>query len=154
MSTETSGGTQTSERLWGLSSWLLNNVASRANRLVADRLGRPGLRTKYAVLAGLEEFGPISQAELGRRLGIDRGDLVSVLNELEQENLALRKPDETDRRRNAIHLIPEGCSVLHELDVRVNEAQDALLEPLSANERAQLNRLLQRLAEHHVDAPR
>jgi hypothetical protein len=42
-----------------------------------------------------------------------------------------------------------GTAALHELDAKVHAAQDALLEPLTAAERAQLNALLQRLLEHH-----
>jgi MarR family transcriptional regulator, lower aerobic nicotinate degradation pathway regulator len=149
MSTQEAGQETPSKRLWGLSTWLLNNVAGRGNRLVAERLGRPGLRTKFAVLAGLAEFGPNSQAGLGRQLGIDRGDLVSVLNELEREGLALRQPDETDRRRNTIRITAEGSEALAKLGGLVDDAQDALLDPLSAAERRQLNQLLQRLVEHH-----
>jgi DNA-binding MarR family transcriptional regulator len=139
-----------SQRLWVLPSWLLNQAAAQAKRLVNDRFGRPGGRTRYAVLAGLVEFGPISQARLGRQLGIDRSDMVTVLNDLEREGLALRAPDETDRRRNAIRITPAGTAALHALDDQVNAAQDALLEPLAPHERAQLTELLHRILEHHA----
>jgi DNA-binding MarR family transcriptional regulator len=139
-----------SQRLWRLPSWLLNHAAARANRLVSDQFGRPGVRTKYAVLAGLEEFGPISQAELSRRLGIDRSDIVAVLNELERDRLARRAPDKNDRRRNAIRITPAGIRALEGLDDQVNAAQDELLEPLAPHERVQLNELLQRLLVHHA----
>jgi DNA-binding MarR family transcriptional regulator len=102
------------------------------------------------VLAGLEEFGPISQAELGRRLGIDRSDMVSTLNALAAEGLVVRAPDEGDRRRNAIRVTPAGISTLFALDDRLAQAQAALLEPLAPPERAQFTRLLQRLLEHHT----
>jgi len=38
-----------------------------------------------------------------------------------------------------------GQSVLAQLDMRIDAAQDALLEPLSAGERRELSRLLQKL---------
>ncbi|WP_410606482.1 MarR family winged helix-turn-helix transcriptional regulator [Amycolatopsis sp. lyj-109] len=152
MSAEETGQGAPSQRLWGLTTWLLNNVAGRGNRFVAERLGRPGLRTKFAVLAGLAEFGPNSQAGLSRKLGIDRGDLVSVLNELEREGLAVREPDEADRRRNTIRITADGSRAMAELGDLVSDAQDALLAPLSAVERGELNRLLQRLVEHHAAA--
>jgi Transcriptional regulators len=139
-----------SQRLWRLPSWLLNQVAARANRLVGEQFGRPGVRMRYAVLAGVEEFGPISQAGLGRRLGIDRSDIVAVLNDLEREGLAQRAPDEKDRRRNAIRITRAGTLALHTLDGQVEAARDALLEPLRPHERAQLIELLQRLLEHHA----
>ncbi len=138
-----------SKRMWTLPSWLLNQAASRANKLVGEAFGRPGAKRNYGVLAGIEEFGPISQAELGRVLGIDRSDIVGTLNELERGGLAVRTPDERDRRRNAIRITPAGIEALHALDEQVNAAQDALVEPLSAAERAQLSDLLHRLLEHH-----
>lgn len=139
-----------SQRLWRLPSWLLNQAAAHANRLVSNQFRQPGVRTRYAVLAGLDEFGPISQAGLGRRLGMDRSDVVAVLNDLEREGLALRTPHETDRRSNAIRITPAGTSAMHTIDDQVNAAQDALLEPLAPAERRQLNELLQRLLQHHA----
>ena len=139
-----------SQRLWRLPSWLLNQTAAQANRLLNGNFGQPGVRTRYAVLAGLEEFGPISQAGLGRQLGIDRSDIVAILNDLEQKGLALRAPDEKDRRRNAIRITQAGTTSLHAMDAQVSTVQDALLAPLSQDERAQLNELLQRLLEYHA----
>ncbi|MFC4950650.1 MarR family winged helix-turn-helix transcriptional regulator [Pseudonocardia sp. GCM10023141] len=139
-----------SRRLWRLPSWLLNQAAARANRLVAGQFGRPGLRSSYAVLAGLDEFGPISQAELGRRLGIDRSDMVTLLNDLERDGLAQRTPDENDRRRNAIRITDAGTAAMRAFDGRVEAAQDEFLAPLTVAERAQLVGLLHRLLEHHA----
>lgn len=139
-----------SQRLWVLPSWLLNQVASRANRLVETGFGRPGVRMHYAVLAGLEEFGPVSQAELGRRLGVDRSDLVAALNELEQAALAQRSPDKQDRRRNALWITRAGQAELRVLDTRVQQAADELLTPLAPEERQQLVALLQRVLAHQL----
>lgn len=139
------------ERLWRLSTWLLSNAAVRASRLVGGQLARAGVRRDhYAILAGLQEFGPVSQATLSRRLGIDRSDIVAVLNDLERDGLATRSPDENDRRRNATTITPAGERALRKLDALVNQAQETVLEPLSANERQQLNQLLRRVVEHHT----
>lgn len=142
-----------SQRLWVLPSWLLNQVAARANRLVASSFGRPGVRLQYAVLAGITEFGPTSQAELSRRLGVDRSDLVAGLNELERDGLALRSPDPDDGRRNQIHVTTAGAAKLEQLDERVQAAGDELLSPLTVAERDQLVSLLQRLLAAHDTTP-
>ncbi|PWJ46906.1 DNA-binding transcriptional regulator, MarR family [Quadrisphaera granulorum] len=131
-------------------SWLLNQVSSRANKVVADALGQSGSRRQYAVLAGLEEFGPISQAELSRRLGLDRSDLVAELNSLERDGLARREPDKSDPRRNALHITAAGAVALQDLHDRVRAGQEALLAPLSVGERAEFVSLLQRLLAHHA----
>ncbi len=138
-----------SRRLWVLPSWLFNQVAGRANRLVASSFGRPGIRLHYAVLAGITEFGPTSQAELSRRLGVDRSDLVAGLNELEHDGLARRAPDPNDGRRNQIHITPAGAAELVRLDERVQAAGDELLSTLTAAEREQLVSLLQRVLTAH-----
>jgi len=131
--------------MWRLHSWLLNQAAARANRLVAAEFGQAGSRSRYPVLAGLSEFGPISQAELGRRVGIDRSDMVALLNGLERDGLAVRAPDENDRRRNALRITPAGEQALLALDDLVDRGQAALLAPLTEEEREQLARLLRRL---------
>lgn len=141
------------ERLWRLSTWLLSKVANRGFRLVVDRVGGAKAAANYSILAGLDAFGPVSQATLGRRLGIDRSDVVAVLNDLERDGLAVRTPDDRDRRRNAITITPEGSRALRRLDDLVGGAQDALLEPLSPTERRQLVGLLRRLYAHHAARP-
>jgi len=140
-------------RLWWRTSWLLSQAAGRAYRLVVDNTGGPGGRTRYAYLAALEEFGPLSQAELGRPLGIDRKEVVGAINELEEHGLALRAPDTHDPRRNAVSITAAGRRELCRLDKALDRAHEALLEPLSSHERDLLDRLLQRLIQHHFGAP-
>jgi MarR family transcriptional regulator, lower aerobic nicotinate degradation pathway regulator len=84
---------------------------------------------------------------LGRRLWIDRSDLHAILNELERDGLVRRVRDEQDRRRNVVALTPRGTTALKRLDKRVDAAQNALLEPLSAADRRELRRLLGRLVD-------
>lgn len=137
------------ERLWRLPTWLLTHLGWDAYRLVVEALGSPAGRTDYAVLAGLEELGAMSQADLGRRLGIDRSDVVAVLNRLQADALVLRAQDSADRRRNLIRITPAGRRTLRRLDVAVAEAQEAVLAPLPPDERRQVVTTLQRLVEHH-----
>jgi DNA-binding MarR family transcriptional regulator len=142
--------TRAPRRLWRLSSWLLGQTGLHAQRLVAECLAEDGMRRHhFTVLVALDEHGPSSQAELGRRLSIDRSDMVAVLNDLEHGGLVERVPDERDRRRNVVSLTPAGADALRRLDARVEDAQAALLEPLSAEEARELRRLLTRVVEHH-----
>lgn len=137
------------DRLQRQTSWLLNQARVAGNRRVAARLGPRGVRTDYAVLAALEQFGPISQADLGRRLGIDRSDVVALLNRLGDDGLVHREPDPRDRRRNSVAITPLGLERLGALDDAVSLAQDDLLEPLDPQERTVLVGLLQRIVAHH-----
>ena len=71
-------------RLRALPSWLAAQMARRAQRLVEETLAHEGARRQhFVVLTSLAEQGPASQADLGRRLWIDRSDLHAILNELE-----------------------------------------------------------------------
>jgi DNA-binding MarR family transcriptional regulator len=136
------------ERLRQLPSWLSGQVARKGQRLVNEALAHEGVRRQhFTVLTSLAEQGPASQAALGRRLWIDRSDLHAILNELERDGLVKRMRDEQDRRRNIIALTPRGRASLQRLDKGVDAAQSALLEPLSATERRQLRRLLERLLD-------
>jgi DNA-binding MarR family transcriptional regulator len=134
-------------RLRRLPSWLTAQAARRSQRLVEEGLAQEGARRQhFVVLTSLAEQGPASQADLGRRLWIDRSDLHTILNELEDAGQVARERDQTDRRRNVVVLTRAGRAALTRLDKRVDAAQDALLAPLSASERRELRRLLERVA--------
>jgi MarR family transcriptional regulator, lower aerobic nicotinate degradation pathway regulator len=134
------------QRLRRLPSWLASQVAAEAQRLVGEALAQEGMRRQhFSVLSSLAEQGPASQAELGRRVWIDRSDLHAIAGELEAQALIARVRDDQDRRRNVVTLTAKGRAALKRLERRVQAAQSALLEPLSAAERRELVRLLERL---------
>lgn len=107
-------------------------------------------RGQYAMLAALEEFGPASQAALGRQVGLDRSDVTAAVTALDERKLVERGPDPSDRRRNTVRITAAGRRHLASLDRLVASAQDELLAPLSASERRQLTALLARLVDHHT----
>ncbi|MFG1869531.1 MarR family winged helix-turn-helix transcriptional regulator [Micromonospora arborensis] len=131
-------------------SWLLNQAATYAGRLISEGFAAHDLRGyHYRLLASLAEDGPASQADLGRRCGIDRSDVVAAINDLAGRGLVVRAPDPADRRRNVISSTEAGADVARRMGETVDHVQDDLLAPLSTTERAQLTRLLTRLLEHH-----
>lgn len=138
------------QRLQRLGSWLINQAGLRATRIIGVRFGEvDARRDQYAVMVALDELGQASQAELGRRLMLDRSDMSALIDELESAGHAVRERDEQDRRRNVIRLTDAGTARLRELDVVADAVQDDLLAPLSAGERDELLALLQRLVAHH-----
>jgi len=142
---------RTPDRVRAKPSWLLNQAAISANRLVADGLaGVDGRRPHYVLLAALDDGGPASQADLSRRTTIDRSDIVAALNELTGRGLVARSPDPTDRRRNVVSLTAAGRRHLQKLDRILDRAQDDLLAPLSPAERRELVDLLTRVVDHHA----
>jgi MarR family transcriptional regulator, lower aerobic nicotinate degradation pathway regulator len=134
-----------------LPSWLAGQVAGTAADLVADALAADGLRRQhFTVLSALAERGAASQAALGRRLLIDRSDMHALLNDLEQAGLVGRLRDPDDRRRMLVDLTPAGARALKRIEKRIEAAQSALVAPLSASDRRELERLLTQLVEHHA----
>ncbi|WP_189545035.1 MarR family winged helix-turn-helix transcriptional regulator [Streptomyces gelaticus] len=142
---------RTPDRLRRRASRLLSQLTMRSDRLITEGLARTGARKwHYAVLASLQEYGPGSQAELSRRSGIHRSDIVGVLNELAERHLVERAPDPADRRRNIITISPRGRRHLRLLDKILDGLDDEVLAPLSQAERDQFVRLLGRLLDHHT----
>jgi len=132
-------------------SWLISEASRLAHPLITDKLATAGSRGyHYRLLAALQEFGPASQASLGRRTAMDRSDVAAAVNELAGRGLASRTPDPADRRRNVISITPAGAAHLRRLEELLADVQDELLTPLSPAERQQLISLLSRIVEHHA----
>ena len=147
---ETRADDETPARLRGTPSWLMTRAAAHAHRLVSEGMASAGARGyHYRLLAALAESGPASQAELGRRSGIDRSDVVASVNELAEAEFVERATDPADRRRNVVTMTPSGAGQLRRLDGVLTKIQDDLLAPLSADERDELTRLLGRVLDYH-----
>lgn len=137
-------------RLTAKPSWLLTQLAVHAHRLASAGFAAADARGyHFRILAALAEFGPASQADLGRRCSMDRSDVVAAINELAGRGYVERAPDPGDRRRNIVSLTKAGDRQLRRLDEALDQAQDDLLGPLTAEERQALTGLLTRLLHHH-----
>ena len=126
--------------------WQLGRASHRSQRLIKQQLTAADLRTQYYhVLASLADSGEAAQAPLADRIGFDRSDLVSVLDELEKLGYVVRRTDPADRRRNIVGITDRGGEVLGEMDQLIFAAEDELLAPLTAAERKTLSGMLARL---------
>ena len=133
-------------RVAGRPTWLLSRANARAQGLLADAFAAEGLRGyHFRLLAALDQYGPASQADLGRHTGIDRSDVVATLNDLVASGLAEREPDPADRRRNVVTITRRGAGTLERLDVVLDAVQDVMLAPLTPAERKTFVRLLAKL---------
>jgi DNA-binding MarR family transcriptional regulator len=150
--TDPDDGPQPPARLRELASWQTSKVATLGARLFA-RQQPLGARADFAVLAALEEYGPLSQAELGRRLGLDRNDVNGIVIRLEQEHRVERRADPADRRRNIVTVTTAGRRHLDDLQRYTDVVQDELLANLDAAERRQLQALLAKVLAGHRPQP-
>jgi DNA-binding MarR family transcriptional regulator len=132
--------------------WLLGQTTNQGHRLIAERMHATNVpsRSYYPLLAALAESGATSQADLGRRIGLDRSDVTAAVTDLEERGYLERAPDPADRRRNLVRITEQGEAFLRKLDSELNTAQEELLGPLSPSEREALVAMLARLVEHHT----
>ncbi len=135
-------------RLRALPSYAITLAAARAGRLALDRVAELGVsKGAFGVLAVIDEYGPSSQADLGRRLGMDRRSVSEESVGLERAGFVSRGPDPADPRRNKLEITAAGRALLAQLEVTFLAMQDELLAPLSPADRTALHRLLAPIAE-------
>jgi MarR family transcriptional regulator, lower aerobic nicotinate degradation pathway regulator len=138
----------TPARLRALPSWSINQVAIAANRLTDRALAQTGSRRyHFAMLAALDEFGPSSQANLGRCTGIDRSDVVAAINAMVERGFVERSPDPSNGRRNIVTITAAGKDHLEYLGALLGDAQAELLRTLSATESRTMAKLLSRILD-------
>jgi DNA-binding MarR family transcriptional regulator len=137
-------------RIRDRATWLISRTYGRSHALLNDGFAASGAGLRsyhYRLLAALEEWGPVGQADLGRSAGVDRSDVANALAELERLGLIERTVNPDNRRRNIVAITPAGSEQLRALDHVLDEIQERVLAPLSRAERRQLATLLRKLAD-------
>jgi DNA-binding MarR family transcriptional regulator len=131
-------------------SFLLKRLGFAAKDRTMAAYEETGLHPyHYGVMLVLDEGSRETQGSIADALGYDRGQLVGLLDELEEQGLVERKRDPNDRRRHIVRLTSEGKKALRRLRALAKQLEDDFLTPLSDDERQALHGLLLRLAEVH-----
>lgn len=139
-------------RLRALTSWQTSKLSTIGARMTARRMPLSA-RSDFAVLAALEEYGALSQADLCRRLGLDRNDVSGIVSRLEAAGHIERRTDPQDRRRNLVSVNRSGTRYLERIQLNADDAQAELLAGLTADERRQLHALLAKALDAHRQVP-
>jgi DNA-binding MarR family transcriptional regulator len=101
---------------------------------------------RFTALVILEANPGIVQSMLGRTLGTARSGAMLLTDWLVEQGLAERRHREHDGRVWGLYLTPRGASLLARLRRRVRSRERTLTDRLSVAERAELKRLLVKLA--------
>ncbi len=129
-------------------TWLISRSFARSSSLLAagfESHGQ-GLRSyHYRLLVALDEWGPASQADLGRGTGIDRSDVTAAVSELESRGLVDRSADPEHGRRNIVSITLAGGEQLRDLDKVIDGVQEQVLKPLTPAQQRQLIALMVKL---------
>ena len=134
-------------------------ILGRARRItlvvraqIEEVFKRHGLDTgEFDVLATLRRNGPpfmLRPTELYRSMMVSSGGMTDRLNRLENAGLIRRVPSEEDRRSLWVALTEEGRAVIESAFREDMKVERSLVDGLSAKERKELIRLLQKLAVH------
>jgi DNA-binding MarR family transcriptional regulator len=94
-----------------------------------------------------------SQQTVASRLGTPPSRLVALVDGLEQRGLIERRRNPGDRRNYALHLTAAGEQAMAALSQVSLEHEQAISAPLTPAERAQLSKLLGKLAAAHGLVP-
>jgi DNA-binding MarR family transcriptional regulator len=130
--------------------FLLKRLGFAAKQRSLEEYEQVGLGPyHHAILALLDEGVPETQAAIADSLGYDRGTLVGLLDELEEQGLVERKRDPEDRRRHVVRLTGDGKRTLARLRALAKRIEDEFLAPLDAEQRDSLHALLLVLAARH-----
>ncbi|MBO2460842.1 MarR family transcriptional regulator [Actinomadura sp. LCR2-06] len=103
------------------------------------------------VLWCVARSGPLSQRDVAERLRMDAGDLVGIVDALEEGGHVRRRRDPADRRRYALEATEDGRAFLEEGLLARRRLNEVLFEPLSPEERRLLREMLLRVLAHHDD---
>ena len=98
------------------------------------------------VLHLLDENGPMSQQQLGRKLRIDRTSMVKLVDQLETMKMARRKDHPEDRRVYLVEITPPGRKALAAIQKIADQMEKKLLIGFTEEERILIRRALLTLA--------
>ena len=109
---------------------------------------------QFAALATVARQPGMDQRTLARTIGFDTSTIGGVIDRLERRELVQRNPSAEDRRVRRLTVTPEGQALLMQVLPAMQRAQQRILSPLRADERAEFLRMLSTLVEVNNDASR
>ena len=101
----------------------------------------------YMALGYIRDHPGVTQQELESAMFMDANGVVIMLNELEAAGYSVRRRDPEDRRRHIVETTAAGRRTLESADKARESLEDEVMAGLSAEERATLRNLVQRVLD-------
>lgn len=132
--------------------WLLD-ASHSYQRALNEELAPTGVTFRQCqVLGCLALCGPLTQAALAERMGIEPPTLVGILDRMQRDGWVVRRPCPEDRRKNWIEPTAAAIPVWRTIAACARRVRARAVEGLSAEELATLRRLLKKVQDN-VGAP-
>lgn len=141
--------TDASLRITDLVSYRLGRVANLASRGAALRYRRQfGVSLmEWRIVALLGGFAPMSLNDVAKEAGLDKGQASRTVSALRERGIIARGVAAADARLVALSLTAKGERLYRGLIAAAAERNDAFAAALTREERACLDRALDKLAE-------
>jgi len=135
-------------------AFLLAQLGAYAAERFGERVAALDFSRPQAGLLRLISREPgMSQQAVARRLGTPPSRLVELVDGMEQRGLIERRRNPGDRRNYALHLTAAGEQAMAALGQAAFDHEETISAPLTGAERAQLSKLLAKLATAHGLTP-
>ena len=102
---------------------------------------------QFAALDTARRQPMLDQKTLARSIGFDTSTIAGVIDRLERRGLIVRNPSPDDRRVRLLELTPEGEALLDAVMPAMRAAQERILAPLPAADRASFMDMMKLLVQ-------
>ncbi|NNE97228.1 MAG: MarR family transcriptional regulator [Acidimicrobiales bacterium] len=111
------------------------------------------IRAEYHLLMCLAHYPILSAQEVSRLTRRPRNSISRAVHRMLDVGYLDRAPDPNDGRQALLTITPAGRRLHDKISARLADRQEQILAPLTAAERQQLDRILQKLSVHAAALP-
>lgn len=126
---------------------LINQRARLLAKEMNDHLKDHGLyAAQWSIIFCLDRFGPMSQTDIWKYLHVEAPTITRTITRMEQNGWIVRTSG-VDKRERIIELTPHARQKIPVIRNKMEELEDSLLADLTANEKEQLQHLLNKIGK-------
>lgn len=127
--------------------FLIRLIEARYEAFYRDYTAQEAITPRqFGVLIALHQQGPLTLTDLAMRVTADRATVGEMVKRMNVRRLVHRKSNGKDARSYEISLAPKGRAILLDLVAGAARLQNAFLEPVPPEKRAEFIKNLQAVA--------